>query len=419
MAAKITPQVGTTSRRARPDSQVLPATARLLARSSTGPLSIDGRTREPAEAFSRRGGRMRNHAGAVGEPSEKTEAAIELGLVFLSRHQAPDGSWNLHFASKQGDNPDEPTTFRAETAATALALLAFLGAGYDHYGGQYAEGIQRALDHLVKFQQPNGDLYRSEDAEANKSARLYSHGIAAIALCEAYGMTGDQALAGGAQRAIDFILASQDPRLGAWRYVPGSGSDTSASGWQLMALKSGELAGLKVSPAAYEKVERWLDLAQVAGSQYAYNPTAPDTPQQGHGRQATPSMTAVGLLMRLYTGLNRDDAHMIEGAEYLLGRLPENGRAAEPARDTYYWYYATQVMFHMRGKYWRAWNERLHPLLVDGQIQTGPLAGSWDPRVPVPDRWGPQAGRIYVTTLNLLSLEVYYRHLPLYESTAK
>jgi hypothetical protein len=130
-------------------------------------------------------------------------------------------------------------------------------------------------------------------------------------------------------------------------------------------------------------------------------------------------MTAVGLLMRLYTGLNRDDAHMIEGAEYLLGRLPENGTSTQPARDTYYWYYATQVMFHMRGKYWQAWNARLHPLLVGEQVHSGALAGSWHPRQPVPDRWGPHGGRIYVTTLNLLSLEVHYRHLPLYESTAQ
>ena len=123
--------------------------------------------------------------------------------------------------------------------------------------------------------------------------------------------------------------------------------------------------------------------------------------------------------MRLYTGWNRNDPRMIEGADYLLGKLPEQGTVKQPARDTYYWYYATQVMFHMRGNYWRAWNERLLSLLIDEQITSGPLAGSWDPLKPVPDRWGPQGGRIYVTTLNLLSLEVYYRHLPIYESTAK
>ena len=68
---------------------------------------------------------------------------------------------------------------------------------------------------------------------------------------------------------------------------------------------------------------------------------------------------------------------------------------------------------------WEAWNSRLHPLLVDAQIQAGELAGSWNPYTPVPDRWAVHAGRLYVTTMNLLSLEVYYRHLPIYADTAR
>ena len=68
----------------------------------------------------------------------------------------------------------------------------------------------------------------------------------------------------------------------------------------------------------------------------------------------------------------------------------------------------------MGGDYWRRWwDESLHPLLLGTQVQRGPLAGSWSPRTPVPDRWGPHAGRLYVTTMNLLSLEVFYRHLPI------
>jgi hypothetical protein len=137
-------------------------------------------------------------------------------------------------------------------------------------------------------------------------------------------------------------------------------------------------------------------------------------------------MTSVGLLARLYTGWDRDHAELRRGAEHLLANLPtlggetaRTGTMGNPLRDTYYWYYATQVMFHMRGKYWRTWNGALHPLLTESQIQDGTFAGSWDPRLPVPDRWGPHGGRIYVTTMNLLSLEVYYRHLPIYADTAK
>ncbi len=414
-----TPGGGSLSRRAQEDSELAHAGAeRLLNRRSPKAPAVDGRSREPAEAFVRRGGQRQNKRGGD-ESSQRSEAAIELGLDFLARHQAADGSWKLNFAGPRRPGSEERASFRSDSAATGLALLSFLGAGYDHFGGPYQGVVQLAWDSLLKRLIANGDLYLPMDAASNNSAWLYSHGIASIALCEAYGMTGDRALAGPAQRAINFIVASQDPKRGAWRYTPGSGSDTSVSGWQLMALKSGDLAGLDVPPDAYQKVKLWLDGAQVAGSQFVYNPLAPDTSEQRHGRRPTSSMTAVGLLMRLYTGWNRNDPRMIEGAEHLLRKLPEQGSATQPARDTYYWYYATQVMFHMRGTYWRAWNERLHPLLIDEQVQSGPLAGSWDPLKPVPDRWGSQGGRIYVTTLNLLSLEVNYRHLPIYESTLK
>ena len=390
-----------------------------IRRKTKGPLAIDGRSREPTEAFSRRGSQRENKNGGEPEATRKTDLAIELGLDFLARCQANDGRWSLEFISKAAGGKPERASFRSDSAATGLALLSFLGAGYDHYGGRHSATVQKALDHLVAHQKANGDLYQPQDAESNRSAWFYSHGIASIALCEVYGMTGDPSLAGPAQRAIDFIVASQEPNRGAWRYVPGSGSDTSVSGWQLMALKSGELAGLNVPAGAYEKLKHWLDMAQVEGSQFVYNPLAPNTFEQGHGRRPTAAMTAVGLLMRMHTGWNRGDAQMIEGAEHLLEHLPAEGTVTRPTRDTYYWYYATQVMFHMRGKYWRQWSERLEPMLLDGQIQSGAFAGSWDPVKPVPDRWGPQGGRIYVTTLNLLSLEVVYRHLPIYESVAK
>ena len=114
---------------------------------------------------------------------------------------------------------------------------------------------------------------------------------------------------------------------------------------------------------------------------------------------------------------------LCRGADYLAEHLPKMGvlREApyEKNRDTYYWYYATQVMFHMGGDYWRQWNEALHRLLLETQTQDGTLAGSWDPRRPIPDRWGPRVGRLYVTAMNLLSLEVYYRHLPLYDETGR
>jgi hypothetical protein len=123
--------------------------------------------------------------------------------------------------------------------------------------------------------------------------------------------------------------------------------------------------------------------------------------------------------MRLYLGWDRTRPEFKQGAEHILDYSAAYGTSSDPKRDTYYWYYATQVMFHMGDKYWEEWRTTLHPLLVNSQIKQGPLEGSWHPNGNIPDRWGPHGGRIYVTTMNLLSLEVRYRHLPIYEETAK
>jgi hypothetical protein len=418
LGARLAPTVGIPVRPAQSESLQIEIRTSRFARSQVGGLpAMSTAAVVPTEAFRGRQARLRGDEAGSGRGSipPQTEEAIERGLAFLARFQRPDGSWSL-----QGF-PEEASLV-TDTAATALAVLAFQGAGYTHREFQYQEVVRRGLDYLVRSQQPSGDLFVPLDDESNRSVWLYSHSLAALALCEAYGMTQDPALRQPAQRAIDFIVASQDPQWGGWRYSPGVGTDTSVTGWMMMALKSGELAGLTVPPASYARIVQWLDLAQQSPEQphlYRYNPLAPDTPQQRHGRVASRTMTAVGLLMRMYTGWRRDNPHLAKGAAYLAQNLPAIGTVRDPQRDTYYWYYATQVMAHMGGEYWRSWNARLHPLLIDSQVRDGPLAGSWDPRGPVPDRWGPHAGRLYVTTLNLLSLEVQYRKLPLYEDTIR
>jgi hypothetical protein len=190
----------------------------------------------------------------------------------------------------------------------------------------------------------------------------------------------------------------------------------------MMALKSGSLAGLTVPDSTFDSLRGFLDQAQVSQRDshlFRYNPFAPDTSEQRHGLQPTAIMTSIGLLMRLYTGWQRERLEMVAGANYLLQHMPENGDKNQSLRDTYYWYYATQVIFHMRGQFWKRWQERLYPLLIEQQVRDGQYAGSWHPMKPVPDLWANYGGRLYVTTMNLLSLEVSYRHLPLYDATAK
>jgi len=411
---------GLNNRRARRESmQVQVRTTRFVRQQVGGLPDFSTAAVVAAEPFRRRGDR--NAGGDMGDghggtPPPQTEETIELGLSWLARQQLPDGSWSL-----QGIN-GEKSGLVTDTAATGLALLAFQGAGYSHREHKYADVVNGGIRYLLANQKEDGDLFIPMDDESNRSVWFYSHSIAVLALCESYGMTQDPELREPIQKAIDFLVKAQHPKRGGWRYSPQYGSDMSVTGWAMMALKSGQLANLKVPDECFAGIRRWLDRCQGSASErhlYRYNPYAPDTEEQRHGRAPNKTMTSVGLLMRLYLDWRRDNEHMIDGARYLTENPPSIGSARNPQRDTYYWYYATQVMFHMGGDYWKAWNGRLHPLLVNTQVKRGSMAGSWDPRGPVPDRWAPHAGRLYVTSMNLLSLEVYYRHLPLYEDYAK
>ncbi len=369
-----------------------------LVKQSVGTAAAAG-VAKSSPGFSQRQPGIRKQIAETMGGTKESEAAVELGLKWLASHQHPDGHWSIHDFDSQckGHQCTGVGSFQSDSAATGLALLAFFGAGYTHQGDKYQKPVAAGLNWLLQQQKKNGDLF-------NGSAEFvwfYSHGIAAIALCEAYGMTHDTKLRQPAQAALDFIVESQHPEFGGWRYKPQFESDTSVSGWQVMALKSGELAGLEVPRNVYSGVTRWLNLATSKSAQglFAYHPSRP----------ATLAMTAEGLLMRQYLGASRGDTDLMAGGEYLRKHLPVNAE-----RDVYYWYYATQVMFHLQGEFWDEWNTQMRDLLVSSQRKTGDSVGSWSPDLPTEDKWSSAGGRHYTTCMNLLILEVYYRHLPLY-----
>ena len=411
LGEKWEPDVGLDSRRASKNSpDIRPNADTRFRRNTMGSApTIDAAPVVGKEAFRSRG------EPADSRSAPQTEESIELGLAYLIRQQLQDGSWTLHGVPQ--DDSGKGLLLSSDTAATGLAILAFQGAGFNHKEFKYASQMQSAIDWLVENQKESGELYIETNPYSDNVCRFYSHGIAALALCEAYGMTQDSNLRMPAQKALDYITATQNKKLGGWRYRSQSESDTSVTGWMMMAMQSGRLAGLSTDADTWDGIKRWLRLAQTPDQNFLfrYNPYALDKPTTRHGRKATPCMTSVGLLMNMYIGWSRQDPRFKQGAEYLLKNLPNDSTISQ--RDTYYWYYATQIMRHIGGEAWERWHRALHPMLVRSQIQNGEMAGSWDPLNPIPDRWGAQAGRLYVTTMNLLSLEVDYRLLPLYDET--
>jgi hypothetical protein len=333
----------------------------------------------------------------------RADRMIDAGLAYLVRSQEPDGGWTLAAGGPAAEAP----RLRSDAAATGLALLSFFGAGHDHFSGPHRDTIRRGVEFLLAAQKPDGDLYEQADPLSNSCAWLYSHAIATMALCEAVGMTGDPLVKPAAARACGFIAASRHPVQGGWRYMPGTDADLSVTGWMLVALRSGQLAGVDVDPAALAGAAALLEAAAtVRPDVYTYNPRVPDQRPAAASRAC---MTAVGTLMRLHSGWSAGDPRVASAARVLEAARPSYG---ERRRDCYLWYYASQVLVHTGGAAADAWYRDLVDVLEPKQERDGPLAGSWDPLGAVPDRWGLYGGRLYVTALHLLSLEVPDRYLP-------
>jgi hypothetical protein len=335
--------------------------------------------------------------------TKNTEMAVIAALAWFARHRNGDGSWSLaRFSSHCTGNPcTGPGSADSDVAATSLALLTYLAAGQTHKSpGPYQSIINQGLYWLIRHQTRDGNL-----ALVSPAGMMYAHALATLTLCEAYGMTHDQKLGDAAALGVKFIEAAQNSATGGWRYVPQdpTGGDTSVLGWQIMALHSAQLAGVPVRPSSLEGAKHWLSLVAKGNYRGLYSYQEVNEP--------TPTITSIGMLASQYLGMRPDDPAMVEGKQCLLTNLPDNGR-----RDTYYWYYATQVMHNFLGHDWDAWNRQMRKTLIETQCKVGCAAGSWDPESPTLDAWGPQGGRIVTTAFSTLTLEVYYRYLPLYQS---
>ncbi len=336
--------------------------------------------------------------GGTATPRDR---AVGAALNWLARHQSRDGSWGLQEFRKQCKGPgcSGPGTFSSDAAGTALALLPFLAAGQTHETkGPYRKNIYDGLYWLMRNQKRNGDLSSRDEAGV---CSMYAHGIATIVLCEAYGATKSKVLGKAAQQAISFIEAAQHPTTGGWRYVPGQDGDTSVLGWQLTALKSAELAGLKVKPGTFAGAQRFLKSVAKGekGGKFSY------TPDSG----TTPSMTAVGTLCSLFLGGKPQDPAIIEGVKMVA----ENPPSLNP-RNAYYVYYATHVMSRMDDPARSEWHRQLRRVLCESQVKEGCATGSWAPDKPTKDSWGEPGGRLYTTSLSALALESHYRYLLIY-----
>ena len=350
------------------------------------------------DMYKGRGKGERGTRAITGGGTPDSEAAVERGLRWLVSQQHDDGSWSFNIP----ENSDRPAYANQGTepnrvAATAMAILPFLGAGYTHLGGKYQDTVYKGLYYLmkqVKTSPYGADLRGSGD----QNSGMYAQGLATIALCEAAAMTGDKTYRNLAQDAIRFVVYAQNKPGGGWRYTPGEPGDTTVTGWQLMALKSAQVLRLSYPSTTLFLAAKFLDSVQVDnGAQYGYQTPVPKR-----------STTAIGLLCRMYSGWPRSRPALKKGVELLSKWGPS-------PTDLYYDYYATQVLNHWGGPEWKKWNETMRDYLVKTQSRQGIESGSWY----FSNAKGDKGGRLYNTAMAIMILEVYYRYMPLYRSPVK
>lgn len=368
--------------------------------------------------------------------SAASESAVQNALDWLVRHQVKggpmDGSWMWNNAGVADCTCASKAAIGHEgrMGATGIALLTFLGYGTTHlkFVGdvedereeRFRQATARGFDFMMRAFLAEGADFRGGGGHHG----MYCQGLATTAMCEAMAMnqafiesmdsrtvvvlaSGKKAnkkqlmlyqkrLRMAAIAATAFIVEAQDPKGGGWGYSPQSAGDTSILGWQVMALKSAYFSKIEIPPAVWLGANHFLDgVAAQGGATYGYR-----------GPQTKPSTTAIGLLTRMYTNKNLDHENPALGAgvKYLAKTGPN-------IRDMYYTYYGTQVIFHFGGETWKAWNAKLRPQLVNSQTKEGHAAGSWN----LNSSHAARGGRLFETCLCAMTLEVYYRHMPLYK----
>jgi hypothetical protein len=304
---------------------------------------------------------------------ERLKMARVLGLKWLARHQHPDGSWSFQSGPERGN-------FQNIMGATALAMMPLMSFGSTHKKGEYSENVRKGVEFLGRRAQfgPNGaDLRGTPD-------HMYVQALATTVLCQLYHESKDPKLRSPAQLAVNFIVYSQDPKRGGWRYQPRQRGDTSSLAWQMTALVSAREAKLKVPQTTFAGAAMFLDSVQSEnGREYGY---------EGPGR-GSPTTTAIGLLCRTCLGWERDHPALGDGVNSIVVR--------GPADDMYYNLYATRLLRIWGGAEWEGWKKQIGMQILTSQARIGETEGSWFVGRSLLNE---AAGRLGVTSITLLVL---------------
>jgi hypothetical protein len=310
----------------------------------------------------------------VARLSPEVRASISRGLEYLAKPgvQNEDGSWGSN------SNP---------TAETSLGLMAFMLKGYVPGRGAYGRKMDNAIVYLIN----KGQSQRGFLGTTNNHAGMYEHGLAILALSEAWGQSKNPNIRNTLRRAVDITLRAQN-KEGGWRYNPEPrDADLSMTVMQLVGLNSAKESGIAVPDATMQKATEYVLKCQdptSGGFKYM-----PNSGEPGFAR------TAAGVMSLIMCG-HRDHKATQRGLAFLQA-YPDQKFEKNYPRFHYSHYYAIQAMYQSGEDDFQAWYPRISATILSKQSNDG--------------SWQGAHGQAYGTSLSILILGVPYRYLPIYQ----
>ncbi len=335
--------------------------------------------------------------------------AVAKGLKWLAENQNEEGSWTAKIGYKLNNDYNFTSTTHGHVGVTSLACMAFLAGGNLPGRGPYGDNVERGLNFVLESVQEDGYITRHR-------TRMYSHAFATLFLAEIYGTTRREDVRRKLQKAVDYIVKSQNLQ-GGWRYEPyAQESDMSIVVCQVLALRAARNIGIRVPKDTVDRAAKYvvdsavsLPASKSSGGSYMRRGIEQGTfsYQKDEYSRSSFALTSAGVTALHGLGIYSDQA-IEKGVEYLIREMPRFNmeRGIQGRGHYFFWYghyYGVQAMYTVGSPYWEPYFVEIRDLLLGMQKHDG----SW------PNRTGP--GDAFGTAMGVLILEIPYRFLPIFQ----